>query len=108
MIKRTWEISHLDNTSSNKKNSMRNLLEKDHASVSMEADDGGSVPSSQNSEMIVGRFGNDKPMPINMVKKVSDINEVRMNIAEEELVQGKSSRQKKCGNPKVRKCQRLI
>ena len=79
---------------------MQNLPENDIASEPMDADHGVSVPSSQNSEIVDESFENDKTISLDVVKKVSDINELTRNIAEEETVLDKNSRLEELGKLK--------
>ena len=79
---------------------MHNLPEKDFASEPMDADDGVSVPSSQKSEITDESFEKDNTISLDVVKKVSDINEVTRNIAEEETVLDKNSRLEELGKLK--------
>ena len=66
----------------------------------MEADDGVSAPNSQNSKITDESFEKDKTISLDVVKKVSDINEVTRNIAEEETVLDKNSRLEELGKLK--------
>ena len=56
----------------------------------MDTDDGVSVPNNQKSDITDESFEKDKTISLDVVKKVSDINEVTKNIAEEESVQDKN------------------
>ena len=76
---------------------MQNLPEKDFASEPMDAEDGVSVPNSQNSEIKDESFEKDNTISLDVVKKVSDINEVTRNIAEEETILHKNSRLEELG-----------
>ena len=70
---------------------MQNLPENDFPSEPMEADDGASAPNRQNSKITDESFEKDKTISLDVVKKVSDITEVTMNMAEEESVHDKNS-----------------
>ena len=81
---------------------MQNLPENDFASGPMEADNGVSGPNS-NSEITDESFEKDKTISLDVVKKVSDIKEVTMNMAEEESVKDKNSRLEESGKLKSTK-----
>ena len=82
---------------------MQTLPENDFASEPMEADDGVSVPNSQKSKITDESFEKERSISLDVVKKVSDINEVTKNMAEEENVQDKNSRLKESGKLKSTK-----
>ena len=69
----------------------------------MDADVGVSAPNSQNSKITDESFEKGKTISVDVVKKVSDIKEVTMNMAEEESVKDKNSRLEESGKLKSTK-----
>ena len=82
---------------------MQNLSENAFASESMDADDGVSTPNSQNSEITDESFEKDEAISLDVIEKVSDINELTLNMVEEESVQDKNSRLEESGKLKSTK-----